>query len=47
MVPAWYQILTTIGSIVGVALLLPHPEVLGERAGHLESGTVRRAGLTV
>jgi MFS family permease len=31
MVPAWYQIVTTGASIVGVALMTPHPEVLRER----------------
>jgi MFS family permease len=32
MVPAWYQIVTTTVSIVGVLLLTPHAEVLRERA---------------
>ena len=31
MVPAWYQIVTTGVSIVGVALMTPHAEVLRER----------------
>jgi MFS family permease len=36
MVPAWYQIITTIASIVGIQLLMPHAEVLRERAAHAE-----------
>ena len=32
MVPAWYQMVTTAVSIVGVLLLTPHAEVLRERA---------------
>ena len=31
MVPAWYQMVTTLVSIVGVVLLTPHAEVLRER----------------
>jgi len=31
MVPAWYQIVANVASIVGVALLKPHAEVLRER----------------
>ena len=32
MVPAWYQMVTTTVSIVGVLLMTPHAEVLRERA---------------
>lgn len=32
LVPAWYQIVTTTVSIVGVLLMMPHAEVLRERA---------------
>jgi hypothetical protein len=32
MVPAWYQIVATSASIVGVTLMTPHAEVLRERA---------------
>ena len=32
MVPAWYQIVATSASIVGVVLMTPHAEVLRERA---------------
>ena len=32
MIPAWYQMVTTAVSIVGVLLLTPHAEVLRERA---------------
>ena len=39
MVPAWYQIVTTIASIVGILLLMPHAEVLRERAAHAEAST--------
>jgi MFS family permease len=39
MVPAWYQIITTIASIVGILLLMPHAEVLRERAAHAEAST--------
>lgn len=35
MVPAWYQMLTTVASIAGVVLLMPHAEVLRERAARL------------
>ena len=37
MVPAWYQIITTIASIVGILLLMPHAEVLRERAAHADA----------
>jgi MFS family permease len=37
MVPAWYQIVTTIASIVGIQLLMPHAEVLRERAAHADA----------
>jgi MFS family permease len=33
MVPAWYQIVANVASIIGVMLLMPHAEVLRERAG--------------
>jgi MFS family permease len=33
MVPAWYQIVATTLSIVGIVLLVPHAEVLRERRG--------------
>jgi MFS family permease len=39
MVPAWYQIITTIASIVGILLLMPHAEVLRERAAHAGAPT--------
>jgi MFS family permease len=32
LVPAWYQMAATAASIVGVLLLVPHPEVLHERS---------------
>jgi MFS family permease len=32
MVPAWYQIIANVASIVGVLLLVPHREVVRERA---------------
>ena len=32
MVPAWYQIVANIVSIIGVLLLAPHREVVRERA---------------
>jgi len=32
MVPAWYQIIANVFSIVGVLLLVPHREVVRERA---------------
>jgi hypothetical protein len=32
LVPAWYQVVATAASIVGVILLTPHDEVLRERA---------------
>jgi MFS family permease len=35
MVPAWYQIIANVGSIVGVLLLVPHREVVRERAASL------------
>jgi MFS family permease len=35
MVPAWYQIIANVGSIVGVLLLVPHREVMRERAASL------------
>jgi hypothetical protein len=31
-VPAWYQIIANVGSIIGVMLLMPDGEVLSERA---------------
>ena len=39
MVPAWYQIITTIASIVGILLLMPHAEVLRERAAHADASS--------
>ena len=39
MVPAWYQIVATIASIVGILLLMPHAEVLRERAVRAEART--------
>ena len=36
MVPAWYQIVATSASIVGVVLMTPHAEVLRERAVRAE-----------
>jgi MHS family proline/betaine transporter-like MFS transporter len=35
MVPAWYQIAANVASIVGVMLLMPHAEVVRERAARL------------
>lgn len=35
MVPAWYQIVANVASIVGVMLLMPHAEVVRERAARL------------
>ena len=32
MVPAWYQIVANIGGIIGVLLLMPHDEVVRQRA---------------
>ena len=32
LVPAWYQILANVGSIIGVVLMVPHAEVLSERS---------------
>jgi len=32
LIPAWYQIIANVGSIVGVLLLVPHREVVRERA---------------
>jgi hypothetical protein len=37
MVPAWYQIVATLLSIAGILLLMPHAEVLGERAARAEA----------
>jgi MFS family permease len=36
MVPAWYQIVTTAVSIIGVLLMMPHAEVLRERTVRAE-----------
>ena len=35
MVPAWYQIVANVASIVGVMLLMPHAEVVRERGTHV------------
>jgi MFS family permease len=35
MVPAWYQIIANVAAIIGVMLLMPHAEVLRERAAHV------------
>ena len=35
MVPAWYQMISTIVGIIGVMLLMPHAEVVRERAAQL------------
>jgi MFS family permease len=35
MVPAWYQIVANVASIVGVMLLMPHADVARERAARL------------
>ena len=35
MVPAWYQIVANVAGIVGVMLLMPHEEVVRERAAHV------------
>jgi MFS family permease len=37
MVPAWYQIVTTAASIVGVVLMTPHAEVLREQTARAEA----------
>lgn len=34
MVPAWYQIIANVAAIIGIMLLMPHAEVLRERAAH-------------
>jgi MFS family permease len=34
LVPAWYQIIANVASIVGVMLLMPHPEVVIERTAY-------------
>ena len=39
MVPAWYQIVATMASIVGIMLLTPHAEVLRGRAVRAEART--------
>jgi hypothetical protein len=38
MVPAWYQIVANVASIVGVMLLMPHADVVRERKAHLAAG---------
>jgi len=35
LVPAWYQIVANMASIIGVVLLMPHAETVRERAVHL------------
>jgi MFS family permease len=35
LVPAWYQIVANMASIIGVVLLMPHAETVQERAVHL------------
>jgi hypothetical protein len=35
MVPAWYQIVANVASIIGVMLLMPHADVVRERATRL------------
>jgi len=35
MVPAWYQMVANVAAIIGVMLLMPHAEVLRERAAHV------------
>jgi MFS family permease len=35
MVPAWYQMIANVASIVGVVLLMPSAEVMRERRAHL------------
>jgi MFS family permease len=35
MVPAWYQIIANVAAIIGVMLLMPHAEVLRERAARV------------
>jgi MFS family permease len=35
MVPAWYQLAANIAAIVGIVLLMPHAEVVRERAAYL------------
>jgi len=34
LVPAWYQIIANVGSIIAVMLLMPHAEVLTERTAY-------------
>ena len=35
MVPAWYQIIANVAAIIGIMLLMPHAEVLRERAAYV------------
>ena len=35
LVPAWYQIIANVAAIIGVMLLMPHAEVLRERAAYV------------
>jgi hypothetical protein len=35
MVPAWYQMIASVAAIIGVMLLMPHADVLRERAAHV------------
>ena len=35
LVPAWYQIVANVAAIIGIMLLMPHAEVLRERAAYV------------
>ena len=35
LVPAWYQIIANVAAIIGVMLLMPHAEVMRERAAYV------------
>ena len=46
MVPAWYQIVANVASIVGVMLLMPHADVARERAARTASPGLRAGPLS-
>jgi len=35
MVPAWYQMVANVAAIIGVVLLMPHADVVRERAARI------------
>jgi MFS family permease len=41
MVPAWYMLATTVAATIGVIGLMPHPEVVRERAASAPAGAWR------